>query len=265
MFGCQTWQELWKVENHWITHLLISCPWPHYTKNKIDLLIVTFITEYSLAPVYGQPHFALAPTHSPTRFPSPGFPNLFSLLLIHHTCSHPSVLIPLFTLHGTLISGFYYPLFSSSSLPSPARTPPSFLISLFLSLRFYLCLFLSSTSFFFFFFIPIMVYSYFGRKLFSDHTPPDGTLPLQLLYTSLPYLFSSYPCSYQKICICIFFLSLCLLMLTIILKTAEIFYLLFTDERFVPFHRAVVTAGNMGGEKISHLGFDLRGLSYWNA
>ena len=150
MFGCQTWQELWKVENHWITHLLISCPWPHYTKNKIDLLIVTFIMEYSLAPVYGQPHFALAPTHSPTRFPSPGFPNLYSLLLIHHTCSHPSVLIPLFTLHGTLISGFYYPLFSSSSLPSPARTPPSFLISLFLSLRFYLCLFLSSTSFFFF-------------------------------------------------------------------------------------------------------------------
>ena len=51
-------------------------------------------------------------------------------------------------------------------------------------------------------------------------------------------------------------------MLTIILKTAEILYLLFTDERFVSFHRTVVTAGKMEGEKISHLGFDLRGLSY---
>ena len=51
-------------------------------------------------------------------------------------------------------------------------------------------------------------------------------------------------------------------MLTIILKTAEILYLLFTDERFVSFHRTVVTAGKMGGEKISHLGLDLRGLSY---
>lgn len=136
--------------------MLISCPWPHYTKNKIDLLTVTFIAEYSLAPVYGQPHFALAPTHSPTRFPSPGFPNLFSLPLIHHTCSHPSVLIPLFTLHGTLISGFYYPLFSSSSLPSPARTPlflPYFSLSLspFLSLSLsllYLIFFFSSLSWF---------------------------------------------------------------------------------------------------------------------
>lgn len=138
----------WK--SHWITHLLISCPWPHYTKNKIDLLTVTFIAEYSLAPVYGQPHFALAPTHSPTRFPSPGFPNLFSLPLIHHTCSHPSVLIPLFTLHGTLISGFYYPLFSSSSLPSPARTPP-FLPYFSLSLSPFLSLSLSLLYLIFFF------------------------------------------------------------------------------------------------------------------
>ena len=166
---------------------------------------MTFITEYSLAPVYSQPHFFLAPTHSPTLFPSLGFPNFFSLPLINLTCSHLSILISLFPLHGTLISQFYYPLFSSF-LPSPPHALPPFLISLFLSLHFYLCLCLSLFCLIFFF-IPIMAYSHFGRKLFSDHTPPDGTLPLQLLYTSLPYLFSSYSCSYQKLCIWIFFFT----------------------------------------------------------
>lgn len=179
--------------------MLISFPWPHYTKNKIDLLTVTFITEYSLAPVYSQPHFFLAPTHSPTHFPSPGFPNFFSLPLIHQTCSHLSILISLFPLHGTLISQFYYPLFSSF-LPSPPHTLPPFLISLFLSLHFYLCLCLSL-----FYLIFFSSPSWFTLTLAESSSLTTlhqmGHFPCSYCIPHYPVYFRLNPSSYQKLCI----------------------------------------------------------------
>ena len=148
----------------------MSCPWPHYTKNKIDLLTVTFVTEYSLAPVYSQPHCVLAPIHSPTHFPSPGFPNRFSLPLVHQTCSHLSVLI---TLHPAWATDFRVLLPSVLLLlPSLPASHPPFLPYFSLSLSPFLSLSLS-LLYLIFFFILIMIYSHFGRKLFSDHTSPD--------------------------------------------------------------------------------------------